>query len=170
MKLSSVFLAISGAAIAIVAHSPITRAQTLVPLSLYWNSDRPDAASVATRESRNAQLESGYQEINVQGCLLANPQPETAPLYLYWNSQRQDNASVASTALRSAQIDEGYSEVRIEGYVFLRPVPGTIPLEVWWQANRQDNATVTTLPRQLTNEGYGKSNIEGYIYPADRCS
>lgn len=170
MKLSSIFMALSGAAIAIAFHSPMTRAQNLVPLSLYWNSNRPDSASVATRESRSAQLESGYQEIGVQGCLLANPQPETAPLYLYWHSQRQDNASVASTSLRSAQIDAGYSEVRIEGYVFLRPVPGTIPLEVWWQANQQDNVTVTTLPRLFANRGYEKASVEGYIYPANRCS
>jgi hypothetical protein len=157
-------------AIAIVALPNTAVAQSLIPLSLYWNSNRPDFATVATDESRDAQLESGYQEVQVEGCLLTSPQPETAPLYLYWHSERQDNATVASTVMRSAQIDAGYTEVRIEGYVFLRPVPGTIPLALYWHEGDRHNATVTTFPVQQENANYVKASTEGYIYPADRCS
>jgi pimeloyl-ACP methyl ester carboxylesterase len=140
------------------------------PLHLYWNADRGDNMTTASREGRNDAQQAGYRYVRVEGYGVATgrPDPALANLDLYWSWDRLDNFVTASDGGRRDAEDAGYVLVRTEARVFRSQIPGTVPLELFWSEGRGDNMTVASeqARRDATEAGYRRAQVEGFVYPA----
>ena len=99
-------------------YNNIQNAHDLVPLDLWYNSQREDNFTTGTSAGHNSAMDAGYTHIRQEGCVFRTEQPGTVPLELWYNSQREDNFTTGTSAGRQSAIDAGYYEMRVEGYAF----------------------------------------------------
>ena len=162
-------------AIATVAVlSPRTaRAQSLVPLELYWNASRHDNLTTATAEGRQSAARAGYGLVRNEGCVLPTSQPGTVPLYLYWSATRGDNLTATTTfgGSKGTPNPGGYTLVRVEGYVYTEAGKSMVPLNLFYNSQRHDHlTTATTAGADAARQaGYDLIGIQGYVMPASSC-
>lgn len=144
-------------------------AQNLVPLELYWNSQREDNFSTATPEGGNSAIQAGYDYVRVEACVFPTQQPGTVPLNLYWSPDREDNFTTVAGG-QDARLAK-YFFARTEGYVYPDQRDGTIPLHSYWSHQRGDNFTTATNIgiQSAIQAGYSFIRVEGYAYPANNC-
>ncbi len=116
----------------------------LVPLELWYDSQREDNFVTATPEGNNSAIDAGYDHIRYEGCVFRTEQPGTVPLELWYDSQRGDNFTTGTSAGAQSAKDAGYQLIRVEGYVYPMGISGTIPLNLFWDPQREDNFTTGT--------------------------
>lgn len=94
---------------------------TPLELYLFWNPDRQDYFSTATRQGVDSAVSAGYQYLGVQGYVRGRYEAHTVPLRQYWSADRQDNFLTATPEGVRDALAAGYTFVRIEGYVYPNP-------------------------------------------------
>jgi hypothetical protein len=93
-------------------------AQELVPLELYWSSQREDNFVTTTPQGGNSAIEAGYNYVRVEACVFSKQQPGTVPLNLYWSDKRGDNFTTATSIGAQSARQAGYNFARVEGYAY----------------------------------------------------
>ena len=91
--------------------------QEIVPLKLYWNSERGDNFTTATTQGERDAKAAGYSFIRVEGYIYSKQQPGTVPFKLYWSSERGDNFTTATEQGERDAKAAKYPFIRVEGYV-----------------------------------------------------
>jgi len=86
----------------------------LVPMVLYWSSDRGDNFTSPTQTGKEAALAAGYTVARTEGYIFSSQEAGTVPLKLYWSPERGDNFSTATIQGENDAIAAGYTFVRIE--------------------------------------------------------
>ncbi len=144
--------------------------QEIVPLKLYWSSQRGDNFTTATARGEQDAKAAGYPFIRVEGYIYSKQQSGTVPLKLYWSSQRGDNFVTATSQGEKDAISAKYQFIRTEGYVYSKKQPGTVPLKLYWSSQRGDNFTTATAQGEQDAKaaGYSFVRVAGYVIPACR--
>jgi Papain family cysteine protease len=140
----------------------------LVPLLLFYSSQRGDNFSTSTMIGKRSATEAGYGFARVEGCVFQAQQVGTVPLKLFYSSAREDNFTTATAVGERSALEAGYGFARIEGYVYPDQKPGTVPLKLFYSGSREDNFTTSTTvgERSALEAGYGFARVEGYVFPA----
>jgi hypothetical protein len=159
-----------GLSISLIAFTQIVNAQqsNLVPLMLFYSSQRGDNFSTSTMVGKKSAMEAGYGFARVEGCVFQSQQVGTVPLKLFYSSAREDNFSTATQIGERSALEAQYGFARIEGYVYPDQRPGTVPLKLFYSGAREDNFTTATAvgERSALAAGYGFARVEGYVFPA----
>ena len=93
-------------------------AQDLVPLQLYWSSERGDNFVTANPQGGNDALAAGYRYVRDEACIFSSKRKGTVPFNLYWSSGRGDNFTTATNKGARDARAAGYRFARIEGYAY----------------------------------------------------
>jgi len=93
------------------------QAAGMVPLKLFWSSDRKDNFSTSTAQGEADALAVGYKFIRVEGYVFQEQAAGMVPLKLFWSSDRKDNFSTSTAQGEADALAVGYRFIRVEGYV-----------------------------------------------------
>lgn len=162
---------------------------SLLPLLLKWDSSRGDNLTYNTILAclnnsgrididRDCYQSGKYRTVRTEGCVVLSRRGpgnnvKLRRLELFWHPKRKDFVTVATERSKQEQIVSGYVSKGFQGFVFTEQLPGTIPLWLYWFGGRTDNATGATWSfhrDQRQTEGMERVRIEGYVFPAYRCS
>jgi hypothetical protein len=73
-------------ALVALADVQLAKAQDIVPLQLYWSSQRGDNFVTATHQGGNAAIAAGYRYVRDEACIFSLQKPGTIPFNLYWSA------------------------------------------------------------------------------------